>query len=450
MLEGPLKGGSSSTRSWRLVAALGAVLATASCASVDSDQARICRVAIPALEPAGSRIAVIRTRPAPSGVRVDYRATPPAGETRAGFAHCRFAPGLRRELVAITTNRGEIAGATVYLLNRHYIDTPEGIAGDPGPPAAEADLPEIPAAAAGLLQHVLAGLPGLSVYGLLAAAYGLVYGLVGRINLAFGEIAAVGAAAIGLVVAGLAGSGAAGGALGLAAGLVAAVIAAGLHGSVAARLAFVAVPARMGQASLIATVGLSLALSEYLRLAQGSARSWIPAVGADLLPLARAGGFVVVATPMTLATAGLGFAAAGALAVAMRRSRFGRHWRALADEPVAAALCGLDTGRTLALTFALSGGLAGLAGALVAARFGALGFADGFSLGLKALAGAILGGIGSVPAALAGGLAIGAFEILWSAWLPLAWRDVALYLALAGAISCRPEGLARRPQAGGG
>ena len=98
--------------------------------------------------------------------------------------------------------------------------------------------------------------------------------------------------------------------------------------------------------------------------------------------------------------------------------------------------------RRLALTtFAASGALAGLAGALAAVQFGALGFAGGFGLGLKALAAAILGGVGSVAGALIGGLAIGLFETLWSAYLPIEGRDLALFVVLVLFITLKPEGL---------
>ena len=368
---------------------------------VDADQARICRIVLPAIEPAGARIALRRVRPAEAGVRIDYETDSAGNGASPRHAVCRFGPGA--DLLGITTDRGEVPGPRIFLLKRYYIDTPEGAAADPGPVPPGQDLVVIPAGLAHLLQHVVLGLPGVAIYGLLASAYALVFGLVGRVHLAFGEIAAIGAAVAGLVVAVMSAGALSSSIQGLAAGLAVAIAAAALHNAVAGHLAFILVPAGRAQASLVATLGLSLALSEYLRLVGGATPDWIPPLGAEPIPLARAGTFVVTATPAALVAGLLGTLAAGATILVMRRSRFGRDWRAGSDDPLAAALCGIDGRRLVGVALLASGALAGLAGALVAIRFGALGFAGGFQFGLKALAAAILGGIGSVPGALAGG-----------------------------------------------
>lgn len=434
-----------------LAAALGPALLLGGCALVDPDQARICRIAIPALEPAGTRIGPRRIRTVAAGtVRIDYRAETPGAAAAERFVACRFDPGLPGNLVAITTDRGEVAGATVYFLLHYYVDSQEGVGADPGPGGPEAGLPELPPALAHLLQHLLVGLPGLAVYSLLASAYALLYGLVGRINLAFGPIAAVGAAAIGLVVAGFAVPGApVASLLGILVGLPVAIAAAAAHAAVAAHASFALVPAGRSQASLIATVGALIVLSEWLRITGGPVPDWIGPIGADPIPVAaaRAESYVVTLTPAALLDAAVGFSACLGLVALMARSRFGRSWRAVADDGLAAALCGVDGARLLRLTALLSGALAGLAGALVAVQFGALGTVGGVQLGLKALAAAILGGVGSVAGALVGGLALGGFEILWSAHFPIVWRDLALYVVLVAAVVLRPNGLLARGDA---
>ena len=126
------------------------VLALAGCARIDEDQARLCRIALPALEPRDTRISVERTDATEGGVRIDYTATQADTGTRPRFAECRFALGRHLEIEAISTDRGEVPGATVYLLRRYFIETPEGAAADPGPPAADAEWPRWTLAAAGL------------------------------------------------------------------------------------------------------------------------------------------------------------------------------------------------------------------------------------------------------------------------------------------------------------
>jgi branched-chain amino acid transport system permease protein len=336
-------------------------------------------------------------------------------------------------------------GASLYLLKRYYLGGAEAAASVPPPEDVRAGLSALPAPLAYLAQQVLAGLPGMALYGLLGAAYALVFGLVGRINLAFGEIAAVGAAAAGLGVALVVAGGLTATLPGLAAGTALAILAGALHSVVTGKVAFGWIGAGRTQASLIATIGLSLVLMEYLRLAGGTVPAWIPPVAANPVALARAGTFIVTLTPIAAITALCGIAAATALVWLMRGSAFGRAWRAQADDPVAAALFGIDGRRLLTHTLLLAGGLAGLAGALTAIQFGALGFAGGFQLGLKALAAAILGGVASVGGALLGGLAIGVIETLWSAYGPIAGRDLALDLVLVAAIVLRPNGFAGCP-----
>jgi branched-chain amino acid transport system permease protein len=300
-------------------------------------------------------------------------------------------------------------------------------------------VPEIAPGPAYALQQLVAGLPKIATFGLLAAAYALVFGLVGRINLAFGEIAAVGAAATTSGVALMGSLGLPDPIAGIGLGLVLALFAAGLHGLVGARLTVGGT--RGGQAALIATIGLSVALMEYLRLVRGPVEAWVPPILNETWPLARAGSFVVTVTPVGLAASMVGLLAAALLLWLVAATAFGRAWRAYADDPTAAAMVGVDGGRLLNRTLALASALAGLAGFLVVVQYGSLGYADGFQLGLKALVGAVLGGIGSVPGALLGGLAIGIFEVAWSALLPIEGRDIAVYAALIAFLVFRPGGL---------
>lgn len=412
---------------------------------VDAEQARICRMALPALNPDG-RVAVVRITPwlEARSLRIDYRV---ARENRAEvdrFLLCRFAAsGLqanKADLVGLATETGPIAGSTLYLLKRFYIETPDGVSNDPGPGDAAAQVMEVPHFAAYGLQQFLVSLPRIAIYSLLAVAYALVFGLVSRINLAFGELAAIGAAGatIGIAMASAAGQSAP--AVGLALGFASAGFAGAIYGAVSGHFAIARIAGPSGQPSLIATVGLSLALMEFLRLTQGAATAWLPPIGSQAIAVVRADGMVTSITPVSLITGGIGIAAGLAVLGLMRRSAFGRRWRAYADDAAAAGLFGVDGGRLLATTLALAGGLAGLSGALIVTQYGGLGFAGGFQFGLKALIAAVLGGIGSVPGAFLGGLGIGLFETAWSMLMPIDARDIALYALLAAVLILRPGG----------
>ena len=284
----------------------------------------------------------------------------------------------------------------------------------------------------------LGGLPLASIYALLAAAYSIVYALIGRINFAFGEIAAAGGYAA--AIAALAMVGWPPAPLLIAAFALAAAVAS-LWGFAAARVVFIPLRNARGQQALVATVGLALFLRELLRLAQGDRSSWMSPQLNQPFALARSGDFVAVATPMAFVVSAVTLAAGLALVVIFRFSRIGREWRAYADDPLAAELMGVSPAAITARAFALSGALAGLAGATMTASYGAVGYGLSATLTLKALTAAIIGGIGSLPGAFLGGLIVGAAETGWSALFPIDYRDIAVYALLTIFIALRPSGL---------
>ena len=332
---------------------------------------------------------------------------------------------------------GPVDETHLYLLNRFWMGS------EAAAEAAEADdgappLPDLPFRLAYALQQALNALPDAAVYGLLAAAYSLVYGLSGRINLAFGEIAAVGGIAAATGAAALRDA-PAGPLLGLALGL--GVWAAALHGGAMERAVMWRLRRAPGQQALVATIGVALVLREYLRLATGAQPKWVAPILAEPIRVARAGDFVVTVTPMALLLAGGAAAASAALLLMFRLTGFGRDWRATADDPLAAALMGIDPRRLSLRTALLAAGLVGAAGAGVTLHYGGIGFDYTTGLGLKALIAAIIGGIGSVPGAFLGGLGIAGFEALWSSALPIGDRDLALDVMLVAVLTVRPGGL---------
>ena len=424
---------------------LGLCLLAACGLSIDAEQARVCRSALPALN-SGAAITVERVQagPAPRSLRVTYLAQYPDRPLLERFAICQFAAeGLsinKAELIGLETEEGPVSGASLYLLKRYYLETPEGVAADPGS-RPDADVIEVPSAIAYWMQQLAVSLPRTAIYALLSVAYALVVGLSGRINLAFGELAAVGSAATIAGASILLASGITSPVLGLAAGLAGALFAGAIHSAVSGYLTIERITTKSSQPSLIATVGLSLALMEYLRLVQSPVTVWLPPIWSEAWTLARSGEFLVSLTPISAATTGIGVAAGLGLLWVMKFTGFGRAWRAYADDSRAASLLGVNGPRLSMQTFALAGAMAGLSGLLIVAQYGGLGFAGGFQYGLKALIGAIIGGIGSIPGAMLGGFVVGLFETLWSAYLPIEGRDIALYAALVVFLIFRPGGL---------
>jgi len=364
-------------------------------------------------------------------------------DARPQFLYCRFAgSGLsfrKRVLTRVVLNGASLSAAATFFLREGWLTSQDAIAAEPQPKSGR--VPEIPRALAYGLQQGLAALPKLGIYALMAASYALIYGLVGRINLAFGALTAIGGMVAVLALMAFDLTGFATLPYGLAVGLWAswttgAVYALALSRGVIEPMAF-----RSGQAALIASVGLSLVLSEFLRIAQGANSLWLPPILNATIVVARAPDFAVTLTPMALVIAALAGVAALLLVWQMRVTRFGRQWRATAEDPLAAELFGINPRDLVGQTFGFAAALAALAGALVVLHYGGIGFAGGAQFGLTALVAAVLGGIGSVGAAMAGGVLIGLIEAVWSALLPIEHRETALYSLLALALIFRPTGL---------
>lgn len=303
-----------------------------------------------------------------------------------------------------------------------------------------------------LLQALVSGLSAGAVLGLVALGFTLVAGTVRVLHLAHGDVvvASVLLAVLGVLgatpVATLLGAGP-------AAALVVLVLAAGVLVSVAVALLAVRpalpdpVTGRRGDplgwvaggvaAGLLLreVLGLLLPQQAYavpdpLRLAGLTASGVVTLPGGAVLP-ARVPAVLLLAL------------AAGVLAERLLvRSRFGRALRAVADDPDAAALCGVPTRRVVLLAFAAAGLLAGLAG-LLDAPGRALSVDDGVVLGLSGIAAALLGGMGSLRGALLGGLAVGVLQSVVVTAYGAAWTDVVPLALLVVLLAVRPEGLRR-------
>lgn len=430
---------------------LGLFLLLAGCAAdLDPEQARICALLPAAVEPEGTAIEIFRRAPGARDlqVRIAYRAVRADGGRHSGEIGCGFAgeglAGGRLDLVAVESDGRRLSDIQLHILRRWYLGA-EGVAAE----AAARDLPKappllavpLPRELAYALQLLVNAAPLAGLDALLALAYALVYGLVGRILFGFGEVAVIGGfgtvLGLGLAVTlGLTAPAAA-----LPVGLAAALMVSTLAGIALAALLGSLLRHRRGLGLVVASVGLAVAIPEALRLAQGAGDLWTQTFFREPVTLVAAPGFPVTATAMQAIVLGLSLVALAALGIGMRRSGAGRAWRAVAEDAGTAELLGVDRGRVMLRAFAASGALAGIAGFLLVVHYGGIGFSAGLLLGLKALLAAVVGGVGSLAGAALAGALVGVLETFWSGYFPLAYKDVAVLGALTFLLVLRPGGL---------
>ena len=420
------------------------------CGELDPEQLRVCERLIPAIEADGAQIDIVRVMAdtaAANAVRIEYRTLGASGNPDGSWISCRFGgSGFERDRLqltgVVTGAEGPLSEIRVFMLRRYWLDRYEAQASRDGADEEQGLW------ARGLLYFLQLGVNGITVgclYGLLAIGYTLVYGIVGRINLAFGEIAMVGAYTTFIAVTALALLGLGPFPLALLAVLVLVAAVGAMYGFATERVVFRPLREVPSQAPLIATLGLAIFLQEALRLLQGAEERWVQPVFSAAHDLGAVPGFALTVNTSQILVIGLSVALYGALWLLMARSAFGRAARACAADVAMAALCGVNVGRTVALTFALGAAYAAIAGFVVLLRYGGADFYDGFLLGFKALTAAIVGGIGSVPGAMLGGLLIGLLEIFWAGYLSLTYKDVATFALLAVVLIWRPHGLLGEP-----
>ncbi len=127
------------------------------------------------------------------------------------------------------------------------------------------------------------------------------------------------------------------------------------------------------------------------------------------------------------------------------KTSLGRAQRACEQDQKMAALVGVNVDRTISITFIIAAALAAVAGTMYLMYYGVVNFSDGFVPGIKAFTAAVLGGIGSLPGAVIGGLIIGLIETMWSAYFSIDYKDVAVFAVLAITLIFLPQGILGRP-----
>lgn len=297
------------------------------------------------------------------------------------------------------------------------------------------------------LQQLINGLTLGAIYGLIAIGYTMVYGIIGMINFAHGEIYMIGAF-ISLISIMLLDTLAGGSVIvALFVVLIVAMILTSLYGWTLERIAYRPLRSSPRLAALISAIGMSIALGNYVQLTQGARNKTLqPVVQGNIELMRRDDGFTVVLSYMQIGIIVTTVVLMAAFSLMIARTSLGRAQRACEQDRTMAALLGVNVDRTISLTFVMGAALAAVAGFLVVLYYGVIDFYIGFLAGIKAFTAAVLGGIGSIPGAMLGGLLIGLIEAFWSGYFSIEYKDVAAFSILVLVLIFRPTGLLGRPE----
>lgn len=297
------------------------------------------------------------------------------------------------------------------------------------------------------LQQLINGLTLGAIYGLIAIGYTMVYGIIGMINFAHGEIYMIGAfiTLITLMIVGVSGGGLV--ILALIVVLIVSTVLTAVYGWTLERVAYRPLRTSPRLAALISAIGMSIALQNYVQLTQGARNKTLPPIVTGGLEfMEREDGFTVVLNYMQIAIILTTVILMVAFSLLIARTALGRAQRACEQDRTMAALTGVDVDRTISLTFVMGAMLAAVAGLLVTLYYGVIDFFIGFLAGIKAFTAAVLGGIGSIPGAMLGGLLIGLIEAMWSGYFSIEYKDVAAFSILVLVLIFRPTGLLGQPE----
>ena len=296
------------------------------------------------------------------------------------------------------------------------------------------------------LQQLINGLVLGAIYALVALGYTMVYGILGLINFAHGEVVMIGAMVALSVIQLLLGSGVAlPGPLIVALGLFVAIPTCMLLGFSIERVAYRPLRHAPRLTPLITAIGMSILLQNVAMIIWGRQYISFPA----LIPATphQVGGATI--TDLQVFIMLLAAAIMAGLLYLVHRTRLGRAMRATSQNPEIAGLMGVNINTVISITFVIGSGLAAVAGVMVSAYYGIGHYFMGFTLGLKAFTAAVLGGIGNIGGAMLGGLLLGVIESLGAGYIgPLTggflgshYQDVFAFVVLILVLVFRPSGL---------
>jgi branched-chain amino acid transport system permease protein len=297
------------------------------------------------------------------------------------------------------------------------------------------------------LQQLINGVTLGSIYGLIAIGYTMVFGIIGMVNFAHGDVfmlSAFIALIIFLALTQLLGLTSLG--LVFLIVLMGAMVLTALWNWAIERVAYRPLRGSFRLAPLISAIGMSIFLANFVQVVQGPRNKPVPPMFTDVIHVTSGGAFDVTLSYKQI----LIVSVTGVLLLVfwflVQKTALGRAQRACEQDRTMAALLGVDVDRTISLTFIIGAALAAVAGSLYMMYYGVVNFSDGFTPGVKAFTAAVLGGIGSLPGAVIGGLLIGLIETFWAAYFSSDYKDVAAFSILIVTLIFMPSGLLGRPE----
>jgi branched-chain amino acid transport system permease protein len=296
------------------------------------------------------------------------------------------------------------------------------------------------------VQQLINGVVLGSIYGLIAIGYTMVYGIVGMINFAHGDIFMIGGMIALITFLVLVSIGLTTVPVILLLVLLVAMATTALYGWTVERIAYRPLRHSFRLAPMLSAIGMSFVLSNYAQIAQGARVKPVPPIVTGGYTLFERNGFAVQLSNIQIVVVITTVVLLAIFSWIVAKTRLGRDMRACEQDQTMAALLGVDTDRTISMTFVIGAALAAVAGMMYLLYYGVVDFFMGFVAGIKAFTAAVLGGIGSLPGAMLGGLAIGLIETFWSAYFSVQYKDVAAFSILIMVLIFMPTGILGRPE----
>lgn len=295
------------------------------------------------------------------------------------------------------------------------------------------------------LQQTVNGLSLGCIYALIALGYTMVYGIIGKINFAHGEIYMIGAylTFIGYTTMKIIGVPTI-----LAFVLVLFLMMAinSLWGFALERIAYRPLRNAPRLAPLITAIGASIFLQNFVQNTQGTSTKNLHLSFGSNIKIWESNEFIATINPKQLITFLITAVLLAVFTWIINKTKLGRHQRATQQDQLMASLMGINVDRVISITFMMGASLAAVAGFTSLLYYGSIDFSIGFLAGIKAFTAAVLGGIGSLPGAVLGGLLIGLIESYWATFFGSELKDVAAFSILVILLIFRPSGIFGRPE----